>query len=84
VRQPLDEAQVMAPEVGEDLVALDEALTQLAARDAEAAELVKLRFFAGLTSAQAAEALGISPRTADRVWTYARTFLLAALQKSRE
>ncbi len=84
VREPLDEARVMAPEVGEDLVALDEALTQLAARDAEAADLVKLRFFAGLTSAQAADALGISPRTADRVWTYARTFLLAALQKSRD
>ncbi len=82
VREPLDEACVMAPEVGEDLVALDEALTQLAARDVEAAELVKLRFFAGLTSAQAAEALGISPRTADRVWTYARTFLLAALRNS--
>ena len=80
VREPFNEAQVMAPEVGEDLVALDEALTQLTARDAEAAELVKLRFFAGLTSAQAAEALDISPRTADRVWTYARTFLLAALQ----
>jgi hypothetical protein len=82
--QPLDEAQVMAPAVGDDLLALDEALAQLAARDSEAAELVKLRFFAGLTSAQAAEALGISPRTADRVWTYARTFLLAALQKSRD
>jgi RNA polymerase sigma factor (TIGR02999 family) len=84
VRQPLDEAQVMAPAVGEDLLALDEALAQLTARDAEAAELVKLRFFAGLTSAQAADALGISPRTADRVWTYARTFLLTALQKSRD
>jgi|SRR5579863_5761446 len=82
VREPLDEARVMAPAVGEDLIALDEALTQLAARDAEAAELVKLRFFGGLTSAQAAEALGISPRSADRVWTYARTFLLAALQES--
>jgi RNA polymerase sigma factor (TIGR02999 family) len=82
VRQPLDEARIIAPEVGEDLVALDEALTQLAARDAEAADLVKLRFFAGLTSAQAADALGISPRTADRVWTYARTFLLAAMQES--
>ena len=82
VREPLSEAKVIAPEVGEDLVALDEALTQLAADDAEAAELVKLRFFAGLTSAQAAEALGISPRTADRVWTFARTFLLTVLQKS--
>jgi RNA polymerase sigma factor (TIGR02999 family) len=84
VREPLDEASVMAPEVGEDLVALDEALERLAAQDAEAAELVKLRFFAGLTSAQAAEALGISPRTADRAWTYARVFLLAELKKSRD
>jgi RNA polymerase sigma factor (TIGR02999 family) len=83
VRESLDEAKVMAPEVGEDLVALDEALEQLAARDAEAAELVKLRFFAGLTSAQAADALGISPRTADRAWTFARTFLLTELKKSR-
>jgi RNA polymerase sigma factor (TIGR02999 family) len=82
VREPLDEANVMAPEVGEDLVALDEALERLSARDAEAAELVKLRFFAGLTSAQAAEALGISPRTADRAWTFARVFLLAELKKS--
>jgi ECF sigma factor len=52
VREPLDEANVMAPEVGENLVALDEALRGLAAQDAEAAELVKLRFFAGLTSQQ--------------------------------
>jgi RNA polymerase sigma factor (TIGR02999 family) len=84
MRQPLDEASVMAPEVGDDLVALDEALELLAAQDAEAAELVKLRFFAGLTSAQAATVLGISPRTADRAWTYARVFLLAELKKSRD
>ena len=84
VREPLEEVNALAPEVGEDLVALDEALEHLAARDAEAAELVKLRFFAGLSSAQAAEALGISPRTADRAWTFARTFLLAELNKSRD
>jgi RNA polymerase sigma factor (TIGR02999 family) len=84
VRQSLDEANVMAPEVGEDLVALNEALERLAGRDSEAAELVKLRFFAGLTSAQAAAALGISPRTADRAWTYARVFLLAELKKSQD
>jgi RNA polymerase sigma factor (TIGR02999 family) len=84
VRESLDEASVMAPEVGEDLVALDEALERLAALDAEAAELVKLRFFAGLTSAQAAEALGISPRTADRAWVYARVFLLTELKKGRD
>jgi RNA polymerase sigma factor (TIGR02999 family) len=84
LREPLDEANVMAPEVGEDLVALDAALEQLATRDAEAAELVKLRFFAGLTGAEAAAALGISPRSGERAWTYARVFLLAELQKSRD
>jgi RNA polymerase sigma factor (TIGR02999 family) len=83
-REPLDEANAMAPEVGEDLVALDEALELLAGRDAEAAELVKLRFFAGLTSTQAAETLAISPRTANRVWTFARAFLLAHLKKSQD
>jgi RNA polymerase sigma factor (TIGR02999 family) len=83
-REPLNEASVMAPEVGEDLVALDEALEQLAAQDAEAAKLVKLRFFAGLTSAQAAETLGISSRTADRAWVYARVFLLTELKKNRD
>jgi RNA polymerase sigma factor (TIGR02999 family) len=84
VRQPLEEANVMAPEVGADLVSLDAALEQLAARDAEAAEVVKLRFFAGLTGSEAAAALGISPRTADRAWTYARVFLLAELNQSRD
>jgi RNA polymerase sigma factor (TIGR02999 family) len=83
VRETLDEANVMAPEVGEDLVALDKALEKLAARHAQAAELVKLRFFAGLTSADAAAALDMSPRTAGRTWTYARVFLLAELQKGR-
>jgi RNA polymerase sigma factor (TIGR02999 family) len=63
-----------------DLLALDEALTALAAADARAAELVKLRYFAGLTAAQAAEALGISTRTADRTWLYARTWLLNKLE----
>ena len=58
-----------------DLLALDEALTELAAVDAQAAELVKLRYFAGLSGADAAQALGISPRTADRTWLYARTWL---------
>jgi RNA polymerase sigma factor (sigma-70 family) len=68
--------------VGEDIVALDEALDRLAASDPEAAELVKLRFFAGLTSHQAAEVLGISVRTAERAWTYARAFLLKELKSA--
>jgi RNA polymerase sigma factor (TIGR02999 family) len=84
VRQPLDEANVLAPEASVDLLALDEALGRLAARDGQAAELVKLRFFAGLTSEQAAEVLGISARSADRMWGYARAFLLKELSDTRD
>jgi RNA polymerase sigma factor (sigma-70 family) len=61
--------------VAEDLLALDEALSLFSAADPQAAALVKLRYFAGLTVAQAAEALGISVRQAERNWTYARTWL---------
>jgi RNA polymerase sigma factor (TIGR02999 family) len=78
-RQPLDEANLVAPRADDDILAVDEALGRLAATDAQAAELVKLRFFAGLTSEQAAEALGVSARTADRIWNYARAFLLKEL-----
>jgi DNA-directed RNA polymerase specialized sigma24 family protein len=53
-------------------------------RDSQAAELVKLRYFAGLTMAQAAEALGISLRTAERNWTYARTWLRAELAEAED
>ncbi len=81
-RQRLDEVRVVAPEPVEDLLGLDEALDRLAARDRAAAELVKLRFFAGLTSQQAAQALGVSSRTADRIWVYARAFLLKELRSA--
>jgi RNA polymerase sigma factor (TIGR02999 family) len=63
----------------EDLLALDEALEVLARKDPTAAQLVKLRYFAGLTMAEAATALGISLRTAERNWTYARTWLHRAI-----
>jgi RNA polymerase sigma factor (TIGR02999 family) len=76
---PLDEARIATPEPVADVLALDEALDRLAARDREAAELVKLRYFAGLTAEQAAQALGVSARTADRIWGYARAFLLKEL-----
>jgi RNA polymerase sigma factor (TIGR02999 family) len=79
-RVPLKELDVAAPESSEDLLALDEALTGLAAADAEAAELVKLRYFAGLTIPQAAEALGISTRSANFLWAYARAWLLRKIQ----
>jgi RNA polymerase sigma factor (TIGR02999 family) len=80
LRQPLDEAILVAPRADQDVLAVSEALDLLAATDKEAAELVKLRFFAGLTAEQAAEALGVSARTADRIWGYARAFLLKHLQ----
>ena len=74
-RAELSEAEVAAPEPNIDLLALDEALAKLAETDALAADLVKLRYFAGLTSEEAAAALGISSRTADRTWAYARAWL---------
>jgi RNA polymerase sigma factor (TIGR02999 family) len=79
-RCPLEEASLSAARLEDDVLALNEALDQLAATDPDAAELVKLRFFAGLTSQQAAEALGVSVRTAHRLWAYARAFLLKQLQ----
>jgi RNA polymerase sigma factor (TIGR02999 family) len=80
VLQSLDESLIAAPEANPDIVALSEALDRLAGNDPEAAEVVKLRYFAGFTSEQAAEILGISTRTAERAWSYARTFLLKELQ----
>jgi RNA polymerase sigma factor (TIGR02999 family) len=62
-----------------DLLALDEALRQLEARDKRKADLVKLRFFAGLTQDEAAKALGISGSTADNEWAYARSWLRLAM-----
>ena len=62
------------------LLALDEALTQFAAEEPAKAELVKLRFFAGMSTPEAASALGISVATAERWWVYARTWLFGQLQ----
>jgi RNA polymerase sigma factor (TIGR02999 family) len=59
----------------DDLIALNEALERLSKKDKVKADLVKLRYFAGLTGEQAAEVLGISPSTADRHWAYARSWL---------
>jgi RNA polymerase sigma factor (TIGR02999 family) len=59
-----------------EITALDESLERLARVNPQAAELVKLRYFAGLTNAQAAEMLGFSPRKANQVWAYARAWLL--------
>ena len=74
-RVPLDAAQIFADTPSDDLLALDESLGRLEDRDPTAAQLVKLRYFAGMTMSQAADALGISLRTAERNWTYARSWL---------
>src|SRR5262245_33532469 len=79
VRQDLDGVGIAAPQPADDLLALDEALHKLAAADAVAARLVELRYFAGLTIPQAAEVLALAPRTADRLWAYARAFLHAEI-----
>ena len=63
----------------EDLLAVDEALEKFAVLHPRKAELVKLRFFAGLTNEQAAQVLGISPSTADNDWAYARSWLRLAI-----
>jgi RNA polymerase sigma factor (TIGR02999 family) len=74
-RVSLDDAQPATPDPRHDLLALDDALTRLAGEDPQAARLVELRYFAGLSVPEAAETLGISPRTADRVWAFARAWL---------
>jgi RNA polymerase sigma factor (sigma-70 family) len=81
-REPLEEDQIAAPQVEGDLIELDAALEKLQAKDARKAELVKLRYFAGLTQHEAAEALGISVATADRDWAYARAWLLKEMRGS--
>ena len=80
--QRLELDHVAALNSDDELPALDEALTQLAALDARKAQLVDLRFFAGLTNDQAAAVLGISPTTADRDWAFARAWLRDAVRGS--
>jgi RNA polymerase sigma factor (TIGR02999 family) len=78
-RHDADELPIAAPEPSEDLVALDEALGRFAIVEPEKAQLVKLRYFAGLTIEQAAEVLRISPATAKRHWNYSRAWLFQAI-----
>ena len=81
VRRDLDDLALAAPELGEDLLALNEALEKFAKEEPVKSELVKLRHFAGLSVDQAAEALNISPATADRYWAYARAWLHAEITR---
>jgi RNA polymerase sigma factor (TIGR02999 family) len=82
-RRELDEADaVIDPDEPAGLLALDEALMKLAAAEPELAQLVKLRFFTGLSVEEAAEALGVSPRTAKRNWSYARAWLRREMDRA--
>jgi RNA polymerase sigma factor (TIGR02999 family) len=81
-REPMDPDHIAAPQTAEELFALTEALEKLAAVEPAIAELVTLRYYGGLTVAEAAEVLGISPRTAAYHWAYARAWLLESLDGS--
>jgi RNA polymerase sigma factor (TIGR02999 family) len=81
VRVELTESQLVGGAFDDRLLAVNEALDRLAAHDPAKAELVKLRFFVGLTLEEAAEVLGLSQPTAKRHWTYAKAWLFRALQE---
>jgi RNA polymerase sigma factor (TIGR02999 family) len=80
-REPLEPAEIAAPEPSLDVLAVNDALERFEQVDPLKAGLIKLRYFAGLTIPQAADALGISSTTADRYWAYARAWLHAELKK---
>lgn len=82
LRVDMDVAAATNLEPGEDLLALDEALTKLEQQWPDKAKLVKLRYFAGLTIPEASEALGISTATAERYWRFARAWLHSQLDSS--
>ena len=82
-RVELEEAHLVAVEPDEDVLALSDALDLLAAQDPVAAELVKLRFFAGLSVEQTAAALGLSTSTVDRRWAFARAWVYCWLHETQ-
>jgi RNA polymerase sigma factor (TIGR02999 family) len=82
-RVDLDSACAVSEPASLDLLVLDEALIKLAAIEPDKVELVKLRFFGGLTMSEAAAALGISLATAERHWTFARSWLYAEISDDR-
>jgi RNA polymerase sigma factor (TIGR02999 family) len=81
-RVPFEEVEIGIPQPGADLLAVNDALEKFERLDKTGADLVKLRYYAGLTLAQAADALGISSSTADRQWAYARAWLHAELRET--
>lgn len=81
-RVELSDIEVRTPQQSVDVLALNEALDQLEAKDARKAALVNLRYFAGLTNREAAAALGVSTATADNDWAYAKSWLKVQLSRS--
>jgi RNA polymerase sigma factor (TIGR02999 family) len=82
-RVNVEEVDIAAPMPDDELLAMDEALDRLAAADPRAAELVKLRFFVGLTQEQAAKELDLSISTVERTWAFARAWLFREIQKGQ-
>jgi len=80
-RVNLEDLEVASAADDDTLLAVDEALTKLAREDPGSAEFIKLRFFAGMTNAEAAQALGIPERTARRHWSFARAWLFREIQR---
>src|SRR5206468_7771508 len=80
-RVELAEVELAAPADDDQLLAINDALDKLAAERKAEAELVKLRYFVGMTNDEAADALGISPRTAKSYWTHARAWLFREVQR---
>jgi RNA polymerase sigma factor (TIGR02999 family) len=83
-RLDIHEIELAAPAQEDELLAVHDALDQLAARDSRKAELVKLRYFVGLTTEDAAEVLGISIPTADRWWNFSRAWLFETIEHERK
>jgi RNA polymerase sigma factor (TIGR02999 family) len=81
-RRSLDDVDLAAPQAEDDLLAIDEALGKFAEQDPVKAELVKLRYFGGCTSEEAAGVLGISAATAERYWSYARAWLHQEIRRA--
>lgn len=80
-RVEFDDVDVLSPMPDDELLALDEALQRLATVDTRAAQMVKLCFFVGLTQEDAARELGVSVSTAERIWSFARAWLLREMRK---
>lgn len=82
VGEELDESRIPVAVPSEELLAVDEALSALAREDAEAAEVVRMRYFVGMSIPETADALGLSPRTVDRHWAFARAWLKRTIRSS--